>query len=331
MIDVQRLRVLRAVADHGSFSKAAAALHLTPSAVSQHVAVLERSLGAQVVARSTRGVTLTQAGRIMVGAAESVAAELERAKQQVERLSTGRVQLTVATFTSGGRHLLPGALSRLMATHPSTLIHVREGEPEDTLPLVRQGAVDLALAYHFDGPLPVGPGSNSGLQWTALLEDPLHVVLPKKHRLADRESLDITELAAEPWVLGCLKTEAYLRRYAERAGFEPEVRGSTTDYFFARSLVAAGMGISLIPSIALVPTVPGLHAVPIEPPTPTRHIGVATIGRRRDPSHVTTFIEALREQALYPSEIPEQQLPAAAQPLAAQPLAVPRDQPRIQL
>ncbi|MEU1012455.1 LysR family transcriptional regulator [Streptomyces sp. NPDC005890] len=298
MIDVQRLRVLRAVADHGSFSKAAAALHLTPSAVSQHVAVLERSLGAQVVARSTRGVTLTQAGHIMVGAAESVAAELEQAKQQVERLSTGRVQLTVATFTSGGRHLLPGALPRFMATHPHTLLHVREGEPEDTLPLVRQGAVDLALAYHFDGPLPVGPGPSSSLQWIALLEDPLHVVLPEGHRLAHRESLDIAELAAEPWVLGCLKTEAYLRRYAERAGFEPEVRGTTTDYFFARSLVAAGMGISLIPSIALIPTLPGLHTVPVEPPAPTRHIGVATIRRRRDHPHVTMFVQALREQVM---------------------------------
>ncbi|MFJ8977701.1 LysR family transcriptional regulator [Streptomyces sp. NPDC102282] len=296
MIDVQRLRVLRAVADHGSFSRAAGALRLTPSAVSQHVAALERSLGAQVVTRSTRGVTLTQAGQIMVGAAESVAAELEQAKQQVELLSTGRVQLTVATFTSGGRHLLPGALPRLTAAHPSTVLHVREGEPEDTLPLVRQGAVDLALAYHFDGPLPLGPGPGSGLRWTPILEDPLHVVMPEGHRLAGRRTLEIAELAAEPWVLGCLKTEAYLRRYAERAGFEPEVRGTTTDYFFARSLVAAGIGISLIPSIALVPPVPGLHAVPIEPPAPARHIGVATLGRRDHP-HVTTLIEALREQA----------------------------------
>ncbi|GGX40070.1 LysR family transcriptional regulator [Streptomyces noursei] len=299
MIDVQRLRILRAVADHGSFSQAATALRLTPSAVSQHIAVLERTLGAQVVARSTRGVTLTQAGQIMVGAAESVTAELEQAKQQVERLSTGRVQLTVATFTSGGRHLLPGALPRFMAAHPHTVLHVREGEPENTLPLVRQGAVDLALAYRFDGPLPVGPGPSSRLQWTALLEDPLHVVMPEGHRFADRESLDIAELAAEPWVLGCLKTDAYLRRYAERAGFAPDVRSTTTDYFFARSLVAAGMGISLVPSIALVPTVPGLHAVPIEPPAPTRHIGVVTLDRPRDRPHVTAFIQALREQATH--------------------------------
>ncbi|MGW2635277.1 LysR family transcriptional regulator [Streptomyces chattanoogensis] len=302
MIDVQRLRILRAVADHGSFSKAAAALRLTPSAVSQHIAVLERSLGAQVVARSTRGVTLTQAGQIMVGAAESVAAELEQAKQQVERLSTGLAQLTIATFTSGGRHLLPGALPHLMATHPHTLIHVREGEPEDTLPLVRQGAVDLALAYHFDGPLPTGPGPSAGLQWTPLLQDPLHVVLPQEHPLADRAALDLTDLAAEPWVLGCLKTQAYLRRYAQQAGFEPQVRGTTTDYFFARSLVAAGMGISLIPSIALTPHLPGLRTIAIKPPTPTRHIGIATISRRHDHPHVTTLIQALRNQATAPNE-----------------------------
>ncbi|MFI9272029.1 LysR family transcriptional regulator [Kitasatospora sp. NPDC052896] len=297
MIDVQRLRILRAVAEHGSFNQAAAALHLTPSAVSQHVAVLERSLGAQVVARSTRGVTLTQAGRIMVSAAEAVAAELEHARQQVDQLSSGRVQLTVATFTSGGRLLLPGALPRLLAANPRTVLHVREGEPEDTLPLVRQGAVDVALAYHFDGPLPVGPGPSSGLEWTPLLEDPLYVVLPESHRLAGSDLLDLAELAAEPWVLGCLRTEAYLRRYAERAGFAPELRGTTTDYFFARSLVAAGMGISLIPSIALAPEIPGLRTVPIRPPGPIRHIGVAAISRSDRP-HVTTLIQALREQAV---------------------------------
>ncbi|WP_404962562.1 LysR family transcriptional regulator [Streptomyces sp. 147326] len=297
MIDVQRLRVLRAVAEHGSFNQAATALRLTPSAVSQQVAALERSLNTQVVSRSTRGVTLTRAGQIMVGAAESVAAELEHAQQQVARLSTGRTRLTVATFTSGGRLLLPAALTRLTAAHPDAVLHIREGEPEDTLPLVRQGAVDLALAYHFDGPLPVGPGAGSRLQWTPLLEDPLHVVLPQGHPLAGRDALDLAELAAEPWVLGCLKTEAYLRRYAERAGFDPQVRGTTTDYFFARSLVAAGMGISLVPSIALAPHVPGLCTVPIAPPGPVRYIGVAALGRGDRP-HVTTLIDALREQAV---------------------------------
>lgn len=293
---MQRLRVLRTVAEHGSFNQAAAALRLTPSAVSQHVAALERSLGARVVERSTRGVTLTQAGRIMVGAAESVAAELAHAKRQVDRLGTGRTQFTLATFTSGGRLLLPGALTRMTAAHPDTVVHVREAEPEDSLPLVRQGAVDVALAYHFDGPLPGRSGTGSDMEWIALMEDPLHVVLPEAHPLADRRTLDIAELAEEPWVLGCLKTEVYLVRYAERAGFTPEVRGTTTDYFFARSLVAAGVGVSLVPSIALAPELPGLRAVPVDPPAPTRHIGVAVLHRRGHPS-VATLIRALQEEA----------------------------------
>lgn len=125
---------------------------------------------------------------------------------------------------------------------------------------------------------------------------PLHVVLPETHPLAGRTALDITELATEPWVLGCHKTESYLRRYAEHAGFDPEVRGTTTDYFFARSLVAAGTGISLAPSIALTPPIPGLRTIPITPPTPSRHLGVATIHRRNHPQ-VGTLIQALQEQA----------------------------------
>ncbi|MEV5613224.1 LysR family transcriptional regulator [Streptomyces sp. NPDC052225] len=293
MIDVQRLRVLRAVAEHGSFNRAATALRLTPSAVSQHVAALERSLGAQVVARSTRGVTLTPAGRVMVGAAESVAAELAHARQEVDRLGAGRTQLTVATFTSGGRLLLPAALADLTATHPDMVVHVKEAEPEDSLPLLRQGAVDVALAYHFDGPLPLGTGGSTAVRWTPLIEDPLHVVLPTAHPLADRATLDITDLAADPWVLGCLKTEAYLRRYAEHAGFTPEIRGTTTDYFFARSLVAAGLGVSLIPTIALTPHLPDVRTIPITAPAPARHIGVATL-RRRDHAGAATLVESLR-------------------------------------
>ncbi|WP_017556605.1 LysR family transcriptional regulator [Nocardiopsis baichengensis] len=296
MIDVQRLRVLRAVAEHGSFNRAADALRLTPSAVSQHVAALERSLGARVVARSTRGATLTRAGRVMVGAAESVAAELEHARRQVDRLAGGRTRLTVATFTSGGRLLLPDALARLTAAHPDTEVHIREAEPESSLPLVRQGTADLALAYRFDGPLPGRLGPDSGLAWEGLLEDPLHAVLREDHPLAAREEVDLAELAGEPWVLGCLKTEAYLRRFAEQAGFAPEVRGTTTDYFFARSLVAAGTGISLVPSIALAPPVPGVRTVPIAPPAPTRLFGVVTRARH-DLPHVRTLVAALKEQA----------------------------------
>ncbi|MFH7597298.1 LysR family transcriptional regulator [Streptomyces racemochromogenes] len=270
MIDVHRLRVLRAVADHGSFNRAAAALRLTPSAVSQHIAALERGLGHPVAERSTRGVTLTEAGRLLVETAETVTAELDRVRARIDRLAAGRPRLTVATFTSGGRHLLPGALRVFVAAHPEVELTVLEAEPEASLPMVRAGAADLALAYHFDGPLPSG----TGLSWLPLLEDPLYAVLPAGHRLAGREAVEPAELAADRWVLGCLKTEAFLRRYADRAGFELRIAASTTDYFFAQTLAGAGVGVALVPHIALAPPA-GAVVVPLAPPRPARHLGVA--------------------------------------------------------
>jgi molybdate transport repressor ModE-like protein len=297
MIDVPRLRILREVAKHGSFSKAAEALLFTPSAVSQQIATLERSIGTAVVERSTRGVVLTEPGRLLVEAAEAVFAELQHAREQIDRIAAGRARLTIATFGSGGRHLLPRALTAFVAAHPDVEINVLEREPEDSLPLVREGTADLALAYHFDGPLPVAPGDRSHLHWTPLLEDPMSIVLPKAHRLAGRQELDMAELADERWVLGCAKTERFLRRYAEGAGFEPGFAGATSDYFFAQSLVSAGVGVSLIPRIALDRSATDLAIVPIRPPRPTRYIGAATARRRRPQPLVEGLVKRLSEAA----------------------------------
>ncbi|MEU5145818.1 LysR family transcriptional regulator [Streptomyces yangpuensis] len=296
MIDVQRLRVLRAVAEHGSFNKAAGALLLTPSAVSQHIAALERTLGHPVAVRSTRGVTLTEPGRLLVEAAETISAELDQVRRAIDRLTQERPRLTVATFTSGGRHLLPAALARFVRTHPEVELTVLESEPEDAVPMVRGGAADLALAYHFDGPPPVRPGGRPGLAWRPLLEDPLRLVLPGGHRLAGRTSVDLGELSGDRWVLGCLKTEAFLRRYAELAGFDLRVAASTTDYFFAQTLVAAGVGVSLVPQVALAGAA-HTAVVRVEPPRPARHIGlVLPRGRRTNPS-AEALAEALAATA----------------------------------
>ncbi|MFD4742364.1 LysR family transcriptional regulator [Streptomyces virginiae] len=295
MIDVQRLRVLRAVAEHGSFNRAAGALLVTPSAVSQHIAALERTVGHPVAVRSTRGVTLTEAGRLLVEAAESISAELDQVRHAIDRLTARRPRLTVATFTSGGRHLLPAALARFVAEHPEVELTVRESEPEDAVPMVRGGAADLALAYHFDGPPPVRPGERPGLDWVPLMEDPLWLVLPRGHRLADRTSVDLAELGADRWVLGCLKTEAFLRRYAELAGFDLRVAASTTDYFFAQTLVAAGVGVSLIPHVSLAPTQESA-VVRVEPPRPARHIGLV-LPRRRPQPHAQALAAALTAAA----------------------------------
>ncbi len=298
MIDVHRLRVLRAVAEHGSFNRAAGALLLTPSAVSQHIAALERTVGHPVAVRSTRGVTLTEPGRLLVEAAESIADELDRVRHAIDRLTEQRPRLTVATFTSGGRHLLPAALSRFVAAHPEVELTVLESEPEDAVPMVRGGAADLALAYHFDGPPPVRTDERPQLDWVPLMEDPLWLVLPRGHRLAQRSSVDLAELRTDRWVLGCLKTEAFLRRYAELAGFDLRVAASTTDYFFAQTLVAAGVGVSLVPHVSLAPARESQPAlVRVEPPRPARHIGVVLPRLRRPQPYAEALTAALATAA----------------------------------
>ncbi|WP_439680628.1 LysR family transcriptional regulator [Embleya sp. MST-111070] len=285
MIDVRRLAVLREVARRGSFNQAALALHCTPSAVSQQIAALERALGTPAVERSTRGVTLTDAGRLLVEAADTIAAELADTRQRIERLTAERTALTVATFASAGRRLLPPALAGFVADHPEVELTILEAEPEDALPAVREGHADLALAYHLDGPPPARPGDRSGLDWTPLGEDPLRVVLPRRHPAAVRfrarpEAPHLVELADERWILGCRKSAGQLARYAELVGVELRISCTATDYDFAQALVRAGVGIALIPEIGLTRH-PELVALPLAEPSPRRRLGLALSRRRR--------------------------------------------------
>jgi molybdate transport repressor ModE-like protein len=295
MIDARRLAVLREVARLGSFNRAAGELRLTPSAVSQQISALERALGAAVVRRSTRGVELTEAGTVLVEAGDAIAAELSYAEREVGRLATARTDhLTVATFTSGGQRLLPAALTRFAAERPGVELTVLENDPEDSLPLVRAGTADIALAYHFDGPPPVRPGDRSGLIWTPLLDDPMWIVLPAVHRLAGRDRLAIAELAGERWVNGCLSMGDILNHYAALAGFQIRTACSGTDYVFAQSLIRAGVGIGLVPQVALTADQAGLVTVPLVPPRPSRFVGVVT-PRRRPNALATALLGALRE------------------------------------
>jgi len=290
MIDVHRLRILREVAEQGSFARAATVLRLTPSAVSQQVAALERSLGRPVVERSTRGVRLTEPGRVLVEAAETVAAELSAAQLRIEQLASGEAgKLTIATFTSGGQRLLPATLTELAAAHPDIETSVLEFEPEDSLGMVRSGQADAALVYHF-GTIDPGPG----LTYTPLMDDPMLIVLPRTHPLAGRTSLRMAELADERWIQGCVDTGAVADTQAALAGFQLRVACRSTDYLFTQSLISAGQGISLIPSVAVSAHLADrLAAIPLEAPQPMRYIGAVTAHRRWPQPLVGSLLAAL--------------------------------------
>ena len=297
LIDVHRLAVLREVARAGSFAGAAAALHHTPSAVSQQIAALERGSGLALVERSTRGVTLTDAGRVLLATADAIHAELQLAAQRLRALNAdGPQALTVVTFPSAGEPLLAPALSAVTAVGDPIEITVIEAEPDEALAAVRDGRADLALVYHFHTIQvpPAWPAAGLGT-YIPLVADPLRLLVPAGHPLAGRPAVSLAEFAGERWIQGWGDTGDVTDMLAALSGFRPHVACRSSDYRFMCALVGAGVGVALVPSLALTgsPQVRDLRITP----EPTRHIG-AYLPRRHQPNPAAErLLAALRTRA----------------------------------
>src|SRR5215470_4779491 len=230
MLDVRRMRVLREVAVRGSFSAAADALDFTQSAVSQQIAALEREAGTVLVERNARGVRLTDAGRALVRHTEAILTRLNEAEAELEAIAGlrgGRVRM--AAFESAAATLMPKAIAEFRALHPAVELSMTLAEPEDSLPLLRTGELELAIT--FDGGI-TETLSHDGLELVALLEDPLYLVLPAKHALARKRTVRLADLAGEPWIggpTGCECNRLILRSCAA-AGYDPRIAFETQDY-----------------------------------------------------------------------------------------------------
>ena len=299
MIDAHRLAVFREVARAGSFAGAAAVLHHTPSAVSQQIAALERGAGATLVQRSTRGVTLTDAGRVLLATADAIHAELQVADQQLRTLqAAGPQTLTVVTFPSAGEPLLAPALSTLTAAAQPVEVTVGELEPDEALASIRDGQADLALVYHFHTPAPprgwraaAGPGT-----YTSLVAEHLRLLVPAGHPLAGRSAVSLAEFAGERWIHGWGEVGGVLDMLAALSGFQPRVACRSSDYTFMSALVGAGIGVALVPSLALTgrPDVRDLEITP----QPTRYVGAYLPKRHRPNPAAERLLAALRTHAL---------------------------------
>jgi DNA-binding transcriptional LysR family regulator len=300
LIDPHRLAMLREVARAGSFARAAAALHHTPSAVSQQIAALERGAGAVLVQRSTRGVTLTDAGRVLLATADAIHAELQVAAQQLRALQAdGPHALTVVTFPSAGEPLLAPALTALTAAAGQPVeVTVIEAEPDEALGSIRDGQADLALVYHFHTPAPprawpaaAGPGT-----YTALVADHFRLLVPAGHPLADRPAISLAEFAGERWIHGWGDTGGVLDMLAAVSGFHPRVACRSSDYRFMSALVGAGVGVALVPSLAVTgrPDVRDLQITP----QPARYVGAYLPKRHRPNPAAEQLLAALRTHAL---------------------------------
>ena len=266
MIEARHLRVLRAVAATGSFSAAGRELGCTQPAVSQQMKALESSVGTPLLVRSGREMRLTQAGEALVRHAAGILSGLTAAEEEVAAIAglrAGRVRLV--SFPSGSSTLVPTALAALRAAHPGTRVSLEEAEPPQSVEMLREGDCDVALAFRYEG------AARGGDEWEdlvvrPLLRDRLVALVPDRHRLARAGSVAIGDLAREPWIAGCPRCRGQLVEVCEGAGFTPRIDFATDDYPAVVGLVGAGLGVAVLPQLAIESVRPrGARTVTLEP------------------------------------------------------------------
>ncbi|ROS63008.1 molybdate transport repressor ModE-like protein [Curtobacterium sp. PhB172] len=326
-IDPQLLRVLRAVADGGSITRAAAALGSSQPAVSQLLARAERRLGHTLVLRSGqdgrggRGATLTDAGRVLADHALHVQAALTAAREDLDAvggLTRGRVRL--AGFPSASSALVPAVLARMAATAPGVTTSYVEVEPPEALDLLRSGEVDVALTFTYVGD-EVGSAPDPGLVTRALGRDPLALVTPAGGSGTARtvsagavgsgivgagalgsgavgSAVDLASHRDARWIGGCPRCRGHLLASCATAGFTPDIVLETDNAAAVVGLVAAGLGVALLPRLALATTVipAGVRVDPVDDDLARRVEVVIARGAERVPS-VRAALDAVRSAA----------------------------------
>src|SRR5579859_3345037 len=295
MLHPGRLRVLSEVVRRGSFSAAAEALSYTQSAVSQAVARLEAEAGAPLVIRDRAGIRPTAAGATLVEHAEVILAQIEAAEADLEALLGLRAgRLRMASFPSAGATLMPLAIAAFSERHPDVMLSLAEGEPEEIAPRLKAGEFDLALLFEFPDE---DRALTSELHTVSLLEDPLHVALPASHRLAHKHALALRDLRRESWVQTSASSPCarHVVQSCRAAGFEPRVAFESDDFETVQELVAAGVGVALIPRLALTRVHPGIVVRALAPSSPTRQVLAATLPGAAAPPAARTMLLILGE------------------------------------
>ncbi|MEU6535044.1 LysR family transcriptional regulator [Streptomyces sp. NPDC047000] len=266
MIEGRHLRVLRAVATTGSFSAAGRELGCTQPAVSQQMKALEAVVGTPLLVRGGREMRLTQAGEALVRHAAGILAGLTAAEEEIAAIAglrAGRVRLV--SFPSGSSTLVPTALAALRAEHPGTRVSLEEAEPPRSVELLREGDCDIALAFRYE--LVAGGADEwADLVVRPLLTDRLVALVPDGHGLAHAGAVAIADLADESWIAGCPRCRGRLIEVCESAGFTPRIDFATDDYPAVVGLVGAGLGVAVLPQLAIESVRPrGVRTVTLEP------------------------------------------------------------------
>jgi len=286
MLDVTRLRVLDAVARHGSVTAAARELAYSQSSVSHHLARLEAETGARLLQRAGRGIRLTQAGQLLAGRAAEIIGRIDAADAELSAhvgLTAGRVRL--AGFASAISALVLPAAAALARDHPGLEIGSVDTHPPEALAMLRTGQVEVAIVFRYDDAEDEAPG----VRLHYLLDDPMYL-------LANRRTRGLASVSDATWVAGCPHCRGHLLALCQGAGFEPRIGYESDDIALIQSLVAAGMCVATLPGLALrAHHADGVVATKL--PGLPRKVYAATYGDPPDPPAVTALLSALTEAA----------------------------------
>ena len=332
-----RLRVLVAVAQHGSVTAAARSLNYAQPSVSHHLARLEAETGARLTQRSGRGIRLTDAGRLLAGRAEEILGRLDAAERELAaHVEQRQERIRLAVFASALATIVPAALSRLAAGHPGIDLLLAEAEPPEAMRMLRAGQVDVALvSRHTQNGTPVGPpAAADGARTRLILDEQVHLVTRPRHRgtagqpgaaqpsatqpsatqpsatqpsatqpsadqpgggqpaAGEAGTPDLAAHAHSPWIAGCEHCRGHLIWLCQHAGFSPKIAFTTDDHVAAQALVAAGLGVTIMPGLAInAARHPGIHAQPL--PGAWRQVLAVTYGQPPDPRAVDHLLDIL--------------------------------------
>ena len=282
MLDVTRLRVLDSVARLGSITAAAAELHYAQPTVSHHLARLEAETGAQLLQRVGRGVRLTQSGRLLANRAAEIIGRIDAADAELSAhvgLTAGRVRM--AGFSSALGSPVPKAIDLLSRKHPELEVSLIDTHPLEALELLRAGTVDVSLVFRHGDTEPESPG----IRLHHLLDDPIYL-------LSDRRVRDLAALREASWIAGCERCRSHLLSLCAAAGFEPEIGYTSDDMVVMQALVAAGLGVTTIPGMALeAHRAEGIFAKKLA--GAHRSVYAATYGEPPDPPATSALLEVL--------------------------------------
>jgi DNA-binding transcriptional LysR family regulator len=293
VFDAARLKVFREVVQRGSLSAAAEALSFTQPAVSRQIAALEREAGAQLLERTPRGIRLTEAGRVLLGHAEAILDRMATARAQVEsvaRLAGGR--LRIGSFQTANATIVPRAIAAFAAAHPSVELFLVEAVTPDAIARLRAGEVDVAVVTHMPELL-----EGADVEVVDLVDDEIFVALPAAHPLAHKPKLRLRDLRDETWIetpSGAARPPLLSAALAH--GFEPRIRFGAEQWLSKQGLVAAGVGVTLIPGLAIATVRDDIVLRSLGPDAPHRRVVAVLPAGYRSPA-VEPFVALLRAEA----------------------------------